>query len=64
MEHRKGLFLVGVEARRLGGDDEDQLAAVARLVLGCGGGRRSERREDGEAGQDPQCQDPRCQDPR
>jgi hypothetical protein len=34
MEHREGLFLVAVEARRLGGHHEDQLAAAARLFLG------------------------------
>ena len=54
VEHRERLFPVPVEARRLGGHHEDQLAPGARLVLGGGRARRPERRDDGDAGQDPQ----------
>ena len=42
MEHRERLLAVAVEARRLGGDHEDQLAAGAGLVLGRGGPRGGE----------------------
>ena len=39
----EGLLLVGVVGGRLGGDREDQLAAVAGLVLRDSGNRRRER---------------------
>jgi hypothetical protein len=42
MDDPEGLFLMGVVRRRLRGNDEDQLAALAGLVL-CGNGNR--RRE-------------------
>ena len=42
MEHPEGLFPVRVIARRLGRDHEDQLAPVARLVLGKGRASRPE----------------------
>src|SRR5882672_10865687 len=50
MEHREGLFLVRVEARRLGGDDVDQLTTVARLVLG--GARRGREQQERERDRD------------
>src|SRR5207247_11366329 len=41
---------VGVEARGLGGDDEDQLAAAAGRLLG--GSGRDQQRDEGERGQE------------
>jgi hypothetical protein len=49
VEHRERLFLVRVEARRLGGDDEDQLTARAWRVLSEGG--RGKSRDECEYGQ-------------
>ena len=46
MQHGERLFAVAVEARRLGGDDENQLATRPGLVLG--GGRQSGREGDGK----------------
>ena len=42
VEHRERLLPMRVEARRLGGDHEDQLAARPRLVLGLCRDRRPE----------------------
>ena len=48
MEHREGVFPVAVEARRLRGHHEEELAAVAGLVLGRGGQRGGEGQRAGE----------------
>ena len=45
---------MGVEARRLGGHHEDQLAARAGLLLGGGRPEGGESERDGEAGKDRQ----------
>ena len=53
VEHPERLFPVSVEARRLRGPHEDQLAPGARLVLGGSRMGREERGRKGEAGEDP-----------